>query len=114
MFLSALILSISGFAGETVNVSRAVKVEVASVVSQRCDLSGLYDVEWMSVSARQVMEDQGVVDTYYTIHLDAIEGDGDQRPFYRTPIIVTVAEYAISNPSVKNIEVLSVKGSFCK
>jgi hypothetical protein len=88
-------------------IMKALKVK-------QCDVASIDQLEVVNVSTRHKEIDQGQVDVFYRYTLNALEGDGDQRPYVRTKIVVDAAEYAISNPSVERIEILKIESDLCQ
>jgi hypothetical protein len=85
------------------------KALLVAEVLNRCKVSGASQITAIA-QEREYKVDQGVTDRYFTIRIEALL-PGTSQP---EVILVEVAEYAFSNPTVDNIEILSIESDICR
>ncbi len=85
------------------------KARVVQEVLARCQVKS---ASVITATAQEKIDeiDQGVTDFFYTLRIEALL-PGSAQP---SVILVEVAEYAISNPAVDNIELLSIESNICQ
>ncbi len=82
---------------------------VTDAIVAKCSLENA-SLENVSVVKSKTEIDQGVVDFFYRIEFTfVIEGQSE-----REVVSMEVAQYAISNPAIPNMEVLSISSRSCK
>lgn len=84
-----------------------VKTAMIEAVAQKCAVPQQASFELNSVSVAKIKVDQGVYDLIYSAYLEASYLDANQASVTKS-VFVRAAKYAVSNPQIDSIEVLSV------
>lgn len=90
-------------------MAEETKGKISNALAERCDLSQA-TAAWGEARIVSEEVDQGAKDYYYDVRLEMTLAN-DANP---TTVWVKAAEYAISNPTVENVEILSIESSLCR
>lgn len=108
----AIFLALALFAPQSHAAEISPELEAAilnEMTLLNCDLSQYQGLAIESVKTTTKEVDQGSVDTYYFIQAEVLEGR-----LRGVGVTVEAVEYAISNPGVNRIEILSLESDLCR
>lgn len=94
---------------DSFTMSEAAKAKISLAVHESCEVNNAQKITAIA-QLREASVDQGQTDLFFSVSLSVYFENKAEPAIIR----VEAAEYAFSNPSVENVEVLSIRSSICR
>lgn len=106
----ALILA-TAFTAQAANLTFEIESAMIDAINQQCNVAADAKFQLDSVEVNEKIVDQNVADYFYTANFTATYLGKDEYTVVNKQLKVKAVKWAISNPDIQSVEVLSVSST---